>query len=222
MMSCVVTNNAEASLPFHRHDDARVIVVIEGEICENSLAGRRTYQAGEFLFRPPFCAHENASSGKAAAFLRLPVSKKAWLAVVKRHGWRALSGQFDIRDRKHRVLLRPNASGDAFLDLSVGIPTGATQRPEIVLSKFFSVLANDSGVKPYALTRNVRREFGLTPTQFRSEWRLRSALNLLASSNAAIVDVASECGFADQSHLTRMVKSATGYAPAAFRRLIQG
>ena len=221
MTDSLVVNDADASLPFHRHDDARVIVVLEGEICESSISGRHTYGQGDFLFRPPFCAHENAPSGKPSTFLRLPVSRHIWLAAVKRHGWRALCGKFEFHDRAHRDMLRPNASGDAFLNFSLRLPDTAKQRPDVVRSKSFAALASETGVRPYALTRKVKREFGLTPTEFRREWRLRAALDRLASGSMAIADIASECGFADQSHLTRTVRTATGYSPAAFRRFVQ-
>jgi AraC-like DNA-binding protein len=42
------------------------------------------------------------------------------------------------------------------------------------------------------------------------------------TSNAPLVAVALEAGFADQSHFTRAFKRHTGLAPGRYRRELQG
>jgi AraC family transcriptional regulator len=67
-------------------------------------------------------------------------------------------------------------------------------------------------------TRAFRNSTGETPRQWLTNYRLRRAQTLL-HGRAAIADIAIECGFADQSHLTRTFTRALGTSPGAFRRL---
>ena len=58
------------------------------------------------------------------------------------------------------------------------------------------------------------------------EWvrrlRLEDALGRLTRSDASIADVAAASGFADQSHLTRVMRRRLGVTPAEYRRLARG
>ena len=219
MTACVVTNEAEACLPLHRHEDARIIVVLEGEVHESDLSGKRVFRKGEILFRPPFCAHANAPSGARSSFLRLPVSRKYWLDYVRRHGWRGMRGRLDFKSRDQRALLHAKSGGDGVLSLLVDgdSPDGNWEEASVARYSSLHALAASNGLEPYQLTRRFQQRYGLTPSAWRREWRLRRALALLAEG-CVLAEIAVECGFSDQSHLSREVKRATGMAPAAFQR----
>jgi AraC family transcriptional regulator len=49
--------------------------------------------------------------------------------------------------------------------------------------------------------------------------RIEKAKGLLMSSARVLADVALDCGFADQSHLTRTFQRVVGMTPGAWRRL---
>ena len=224
-MERVVVNDAKASLPLHRHDDARIIVVLDGEVHENGLDGRSVYRRGEFLFRPPFCAHANAPAGAPSSFLRLPVSKTAWLSLVRKQGWRTRRGHIDLEDRAHRAALRKRRNADDLLALLSPFTPQHGDKSGLYADFADMELLEDIAAarrqKPYTFSRQVRRQFGLTPTALRREWRLLQALRTLALGNARVAAIAAECGFADQSHLAREVKTSTGLSPAAFRKFAQ-
>jgi AraC-like DNA-binding protein len=59
---------------------------------------------------------------------------------------------------------------------------------------------------------------GLPPHQWVLAARIEMARNLLANSTISLVDVAYECGFADQSHFTRMFGRIVGTTPGVWRR----
>jgi AraC family transcriptional regulator len=59
---------------------------------------------------------------------------------------------------------------------------------------------------------------GLTPHQWLQQRRVELAQAMLLDDSDSIAEVAVACGFADQSHLTRVFKQVVGDSPAAWRR----
>jgi AraC family transcriptional regulator len=59
---------------------------------------------------------------------------------------------------------------------------------------------------------------GLTPHQWLQRHRIDKAKSLLLNSTNPVADIAAACGFADQSHLTRVFARLVGSTPAAWRR----
>ena len=76
-------------------------------------------------------------------------------------------------------------------------------------------LADMMGLAESHLIRAFHREFGLPPHAYQMRLRLAAACELLASG-LAVSTVAFECGFADQSHLSRNFKVVYGLTPAAW------
>lgn len=63
-----------------------------------------------------------------------------------------------------------------------------------------------------------RRHLGRAPMAHVGELRLDRALGALASSDQPIAGIAQDCGYSDQSALTRALKRRHGVTPAAYRR----
>ena len=76
-------------------------------------------------------------------------------------------------------------------------------------------LADLAGLTESHLIRSFHREFGLPPHAYHLRRRLAAASELLASG-LSVSTVAYECGFADQSHLSRKFKEVYGLTPAAW------
>ncbi|HEY2748495.1 MAG TPA: AraC family transcriptional regulator [Polyangia bacterium] len=78
-------------------------------------------------------------------------------------------------------------------------------------------LEAEIGLSRFYLVRRFRAEVGMPPHAFQLAMRLDRARVLIAEG-MALSDVASRCGFTDQSHLTRHFRRATGVAPGAYAR----
>lgn len=79
-------------------------------------------------------------------------------------------------------------------------------------------LAGEAGVHPTHLSRTFAEHFPVGVTGYLRQLRLESARRELADTDDAISRIAHRNGFADQSHLTRALKKATGLTPAVYRR----
>jgi AraC family transcriptional regulator len=88
--------------------------------------------------------------------------------------------------------------------------------PEVVAS--IDGLARAEGVSREHLARAFRSHFHTSPARFLRRVRLDQARRRLAEGDDPIAAVAAECGFADQSHLTRVCQSELHVTPGALRR----
>ena len=78
-------------------------------------------------------------------------------------------------------------------------------------------LSGVAGLSRYELVRRFRDQTDITPHAFQTNLRIAQARRLL-SAGVAPVEVAAECGFADQPHLSRVFKRAVGVSPARYAR----
>ena len=79
-------------------------------------------------------------------------------------------------------------------------------------------VAAEAGVHPVHLARQFHSRMGCTYGEFVRRIRLARALEQLRRGSESIAEVAAATGFADQSHLTRLMTSTFGISPAAYRR----
>jgi AraC-like DNA-binding protein len=78
-------------------------------------------------------------------------------------------------------------------------------------------LAEVAGYSRFAAYRAFRLRFGLSPSDYQRQLRLRAARRALAGG-AAVAEVAAVTGFADQAHLTRWFRRCYGITPGAYQR----
>lgn len=83
-----------------------------------------------------------------------------------------------------------------------------------------SDLARECGLSVSHFTRAFRRSFGASPYRWLLERRIDRAKALLATSDAAIVDIAVQSGFSDQAAFTRAFGRIVGDSPARWRRAV--
>ncbi|MCV9966348.1 helix-turn-helix domain-containing protein [Pararhizobium sp. BT-229] len=79
-------------------------------------------------------------------------------------------------------------------------------------------LARACNLSQGAFLGAFRETIGKTPYQWFVQQRVEKARDLLAFSPLSLGEIAVACGFADQSHFTRIFARATGAAPGAWRR----
>jgi len=79
-------------------------------------------------------------------------------------------------------------------------------------------LAALCGLSVSYFVRAFKQSTGEPPYRWILRHRVERSKSMLAHSDAGLAEIAVSCGFADQSHFTRMFKSFVGMPPAAWRR----
>jgi AraC family transcriptional regulator len=79
-------------------------------------------------------------------------------------------------------------------------------------------VAAECGLSKSYFSRAFRDTTGLAPHQWLIQYRVETARQMLEENDLPLVEVALACGFADQSHFTRVFSRMVGLGPGAWRR----
>ncbi len=79
-------------------------------------------------------------------------------------------------------------------------------------------LAREAEVHRVQLARQFRTHFGVPVTEYARRVRIETAQRLLVSTDTPLAQVAARAGFADQAHLTRVLRATLGATPGSIRR----
>jgi AraC-like DNA-binding protein len=164
-----------------------------------------------------------------------PIITDPALAGAVRRLHRSLTGPASPLERSERLAavaalaarhaagtVRANGQGAGAAGLTARDRSRAADRVRAFLSDGYAApatltdLAEVAGCSRFAAYRAFRSRFGLSPSDYQRQLRLRAARRGLASG-AAVADVAAATGFADQAHLTRWFRRCYGITPGAYR-----
>ena len=74
------------------------------------------------------------------------------------------------------------------------------------------------GLSRQYFTKAFKAATGVTPHHWLQQYRVEMAMQLLGSTTLPIAEIAIECGFADQSHFTRVFSRFAGSSPRTWRK----
>lgn len=78
-------------------------------------------------------------------------------------------------------------------------------------------IAQALGIPAYQLTRRFKAQFGETPQEHLLRLRLERVREMLVQSDAPLVEIAFDCGFSSQAHMTTAFSRHYGVSPARQR-----
>lgn len=79
-------------------------------------------------------------------------------------------------------------------------------------------IARACGLSRQYFTKAFKAATGVTPHRWLQQHRVEMAMQLLGMTSLPIVEIAIECGFADQSHFTRVFSRLAGSSPKNWRK----
>ena len=94
-------------------------------------------------------------------------------------------------------------------------------RASIRRSVTLKEVARECGLSVGYFSHAFRRTLGVSPHKWLIEQRVVLSKEKMRDDRLSLSDVAMECGFSDQSHLTRAFKQTVGVSPGAWRRNLQ-
>jgi AraC-like DNA-binding protein len=205
------------TLPRHLHDHAFAAVVLSGGYVEAGDTGRHWMEAGDVLLHQAWESHLDRFDGRGAEVLVLEIADED---VRHLHGRiadpdalaRLAERDRDEASRGMLAELRPKTAtpGD-WPDL---LAQALNDDPGLCLGGW----ALERGLHLGSISRGFRQVFGMAPVGYRLVQRTRRAIAAVRSSPEPLSFIAQDCGFADQAHMSRAIRTLAHTTPAALRR----
>ena len=79
-------------------------------------------------------------------------------------------------------------------------------------------ISRDFYISMEHLSRSFKKKYGISPSSYLQECRLREAKRLLATSSLNISDVSAHAGYSNYSYFSSIFKQATGMSPLGYRK----
>jgi AraC-like DNA-binding protein len=200
----------------HRHEVGFLAIVLEGRYVEAGDTGQHTVGPGDFIFHRRWESHLNHVGPSGSNVLILPVDG-TWSESIR--------GCIIDPDVVVRIAERDaHAAVSLVAETAVGRVTTDHDWPALLATQLrhdpeteLDVWAREMGLHPGSLSRGFRQVFGTTPAAYRLAQKIQRALIFLEEGATRLATIAADSGFADQPHMNRAVRKATGCAPSALR-----
>jgi AraC family transcriptional regulator len=217
----------------HSHPTPTVSLLLSGWVHEEVAGNEVSAGAMSISIKPPDVRHRDVYGRNGAVILSVAIDDPAhwastlpppewnWRPMVRRDYGEVLSSLTapdGLRDATFELLALGSRP-----DRKIGIPPRWLRTVEEQLrdrpDQSLSDVAADAGVHPVYLARAFRCWYGTSPSAFRLLQRTSAAIGAALWSGKAASDVAHEVGFADQSHMARSIRSATGHSLSELRAM---
>lgn len=243
-----VRYRADERMPVHAHSEAQITLVLGGVLEER--VGRQCMRPGPISVgvKPAGVEHSNHFGATGAHMLSLGIGPMFFKELdmrgtpLRKWGWQQGGPAVPLLIRMFRAARgcscrKGTGFEDEVLDL-IGTmirdtrlacshmkPTWLTKvRDEVRESFVYGVrarmLAAKSGVHPVYLARAFRHHYGESISDYVRRLRVQAAVTLLAQLDLPLAQIAANTGFADQSHLTRTLRSEVAISPAELRAVV--
>jgi AraC family transcriptional regulator len=234
-------------LPRHCHANCYLTLVLSGNYSEKHSQREFQWCEGSFHLLPAGESHENQFS-TAVRLLRVKIEPAAVQRLGEEHARclaepRQVSGPLSawlgrriVREFTAQDDLAPLAMEGVLLEMlaesarsseelqSSNAPgwlrrVGESLEESYLQAPGLAALAAIAGVHPVHLSRAFHKHYRMTIGEFIRKRRIEHASELLANSELSMTQIASTCGFSDQSHFCALFKKHWGTTPAKFRNL---
>ena len=217
----------------HSHPTPTVSLLLGGTVHEMVAGSEVSAGASSISIKPPDVRHSDVYGRHGAVTLSVAIhDPNHWAAVAPSPEWTWRP----LIKRDFGEVLASFAEPDRLCDatfelLALGtrvqrrkgtpprwlrtVEEQLSDRPDLPLS----VVAAGAGVHPVYLARAFRGWYGVSPSAYRLVQRTSAAIGAALWSGKAASAIAHDVGFADQSHMARSIRSATGHSLSELRRM---
>jgi len=239
----------ERQVPRHTHETPHFILITQGIYLTEARNQSGLCSPGTFIFNPGGITHRDCFRSEKGKFLSISAGPSVSRLLDRaspvpvmvagpgiRESEEPLIGNRILRELRRGLESSTLILEELALEL-IGLLSGIEERTAARMAPRWLMLAKEMvedcaagdlriadlatavAVHPVYLARAYRRHFGYSPGEHLRRNRLLRAQGLLADTDMPLAELALECGFSDQSQMTRSFSSYFGMPPARYRRL---
>ncbi|MBV8964153.1 MAG: AraC family transcriptional regulator [Hyphomicrobiales bacterium] len=209
------------------------IVVIHPDETHNGRAGGLSGFRYKMLYIEPRLVRDAlGEKARSLPFLRRPISTSSLLLKALVHTLDGLD--YPLEDIERDQVVLSVAQALLALDASARKSSGSGATCGLAVEKarqfldahFMRTVGSEeleslTGLTRYALARHFRARLGTSPYRYLTMRRLEQVKTMIRTGHS-LAEAAQACGFADQSHMTRLFGRAFGMSPGHWQaRLIR-
>ena len=232
--------SAGGTLPTHSHHSAYLCLVRAGGYVEKYGCRSRECQPGMLTFNPSGESHSQHVGTQRVVLFNIELDARWTARAMFSDPWSVSGGPLvHLAEGVYREFqspddLTPLAVEALLLEMAVSkrrsdmsaCPKWMRLAIELLHESFRSPLmvrqlAEEVGVHPAHFSRAFRQHYGCTPVEYMRRLRLDAACQMLVTTVESGAVIADQCGFSDQSHMTRVFSKCLGMTPADYRRLMR-
>lgn len=221
----------------HQHDYTQISFLLSGEMLERHRGRDWTPPGAGVGVKPAGLPHDNLWGPEGVLIFSAKLAGAASGDFeATEPGWAACPGQHLVAPLVRACLDAPDRCGleEALVDL-LALPMDDGRRlnsPPPFLEQARQAIreqpdsvriaeaARLAGLHRVRFSTLFRHHYGIPPSLYRLRALTARAVGDIARGRASLSHIAHDCGFSDQSHLTRWVKRATGLSPKRLRALL--
>ncbi|WP_299361968.1 AraC family transcriptional regulator [Winogradskyella sp.] len=80
-------------------------------------------------------------------------------------------------------------------------------------------LSSELGLHPVTISKTFSKHANCTLADYMRKLKVERAINMILNSTDSLTEIAYQCGFSDQSHMTRLFKHYIGFNPKNLRKI---
>ncbi|MEM9364160.1 MAG: AraC family transcriptional regulator [Bacteroidota bacterium] len=241
MISVKSTLHEKSESKFHAHRNAYLSILLSGLYSETTLDTQKIVSPSNVLYRPAHYKHKNQFITDKTKCLNIEFGPE-WF---EKHDINSKKIQPQIKSiQNHPLVLRllidflKHRKIDFFEELLKQFIvreekiTGSLRKPwlnklvqildnEIEKNHSLTTLSERVFVHPNYMSRVFKENLGVTIGQYQMERKIKSATKKLFVERNSIAQIASDCGFFDESHFIRTFRACNMITPHQFRLLLK-
>lgn len=245
-LAIVQTEESGTQIGWHDHENPHLTFVLRGHVLEGTKKEILHCAPGDLLFQSAFEPHYNKTIEASATCLHIdfaqndlddfPAQQNKLRGIVRMTN---PAIKFSCYKLIRETIIADDVSAFSTQTLTLQIlgqmlfpgETANTPRPDWVrraedilrcdCSEKLSLddLSHELNIHPVHLSRSFSKYFDCTLGEYVRNLRVERSLALMSRRNVSLTEIASNCGFADQSHFIRSFKAIMGVTPSAYRKL---
>jgi AraC-like DNA-binding protein len=243
-LAIVHAHNSEENVGWHYHENPHLTFILRGKVIEGTRKTIYQCAPGKLLFHGSFEPHYNTNLETDVRCLHIDFDANYSEGLGRNQS--RLHGIFDVTNPAIKLLcykafreavLADDLSEPAIHALALDIlgqlffaehsdparPLWVDKLEEILRGRYaetvsLSELSRELNVHPVHISRSFARYFHCTLGEYLRNLRVERSLRSMSCRTLSLTEIATACGFADQSHFTRSFKQKMGVSPSIYRR----